>query len=101
MTTFAYLVDKDVATTKEQLTNTIKAEIKKDYVKTSWNGNELSIKIEKMGTSEIKMSLQDNGKGTKIQETKRNIAMMHKPFIGDVERMVVEIFENKLGAKKA
>jgi hypothetical protein len=54
-----------------------------------------------MGTSEIKMSLQDNGKGTKIQETKRNIAMMHKPFIGDVERMVVEIFENKLGAKKA
>jgi hypothetical protein len=98
---FSYILDKDIVFTKENLSSIISTEIKKDYVKTSWKENELSIKIEKMGTSEIKMQLQPQGNSTKIVEVKRNISMMHKPFIGDVERIVCHLLENKLGARKA
>jgi hypothetical protein len=96
-----YVINKEIESVKSELTGLIAKEIKKDYLKTSWNNNELIIKIEKMGTSEICIELKnDNGK-VQICEVRRKIAFTHKPFAGEVEKMVADILGNKLGAQRA
>ncbi|MES2613804.1 MAG: hypothetical protein V4591_00140 [Bdellovibrionota bacterium] len=95
---FKYLAEGSVDEVKVKLTSILATEIKKAYVKTSWNSNELIIRIEKMGTSEIKIQLKDQNNKCSIQESKRSISMMHKPFIGEVEKIVDDLLVNKLGA---
>ena len=97
---FKYITDENINSVKTRLLDILKTEIKKSYVKTSWNQNELVIRIEKMGTSEIKIQLSENDSKCLIQESKRNVAMMHKPFISEVEKIVDDLLLNKLGAKK-
>ncbi len=97
----SYVIKKELASVKTELTGLIAKEIKKDYVKTSWNNNELIIKIEKMGTSEICIELKNDNGSVSICEVRRKIAMMHKPFAGEVEKMVDDILGNKLGAQRA
>ena len=97
---FKYITDEKIDSVKTRLLDILKTEIKKSYVKTSWNQNELVIRIEKMGTSEIKIQLSENDSKCLIQESKRNVAMMHKPFISEVEKIVDDLLLNKLGAKK-
>jgi hypothetical protein len=95
-----YSIDESVAAVKSKLNEILVNDIKKPYIKTSWNNNELIIQIEKMGSSEIRIQLTEvNGKCT-IQESKRAISFMHKPFVGEVEKTVHDIFTNKLGARK-
>jgi hypothetical protein len=53
-----------------------------------------------MGLSEICLELKTQGDSVCIQEIKRKIALMHKPFAAEVEKMVEDILGNKLGAKK-
>lgn len=96
-----YNVEKNLDTTKTQLIGILSKEIKKPYITTSWNNYELTIKIEKAGTSEIKFMLKGQGENSTIEETKRSIAFMHKPFIGEVEKTVNDLLVNKLGARKA
>lgn len=96
-----YLIAKDLDKVKSELTGLIASEIKKDYVKTSWNNNELIIKIEKMGTSEICIELKNDSGKVRICEVRRKIAFTHKPFAGEVEKMVADILGNKLGAQRA
>ncbi len=98
---FMYHVEGNAESTKTKLTDVLAKEIKKSYVKTSWNNLDLAIKIEKMGTSEIHIQLKDENGICTIKESKRNIAMMHKAFIGEVEKMVDDLLVHKLGAKKA
>ncbi|RDB35455.1 hypothetical protein [Spirobacillus cienkowskii] len=99
--TISYVISKELASVKSELTSLIASEIKKDYVKTSWNKDELVIKIEKMGTSEICIALKDNNGKVHICEVRRKIAMMHKPFAGEVEKLVENILGNKLGAQRS
>ncbi|APJ02511.1 hypothetical protein [Silvanigrella aquatica] len=99
--TMSYVIEEDINSVKSRLSNLIAQEIKKDYVKTSWNKNELIIKIEKMGTSEISIELKDDNGTVNICEVRRKIAMMHKPFASEVEKMVDDILGNKLGAQRA
>lgn len=95
-----YEVTGDVETIKSKLSSILSSEIKKPYVKTSWSEHELIIRIEKMGTSEIKILLKEQNGKCLIQESKRSISMMHKPFISEVERIVDDLLLNKLGASK-
>lgn len=102
-----YVIEKDIKSVTSELKNILAKEIKKDYVKTSWekDGEILVITIEKMGTSKIEIEFKcdknSNGSETiKISEKGRKIAMMHKPFAGEVEHMVEDILGNKLGAKR-
>ena len=99
--TISYVIKKEINSVKSELTNIIAKEIKKDWVKTSWNNNELIIKIEKAGTSEICIELKTDSDNVRICEVRRKIAMMHKPFAGEVEKMVDDILGNKLGAQRA
>ena len=98
--TFKYIIEENIDSVKTRLLDILKNEIKKSYVKTSWNQNELCIRIEKMGTSEIKIQLNEQNNKCTIQESKRSVAMMHKPFIAEVEKIVDELLTQKLGAKK-
>lgn len=66
----------------------------------SWDQNTMSVKIDKGGKSEFKIALQSQGTDTKFIETKRDIALFHKPFVGRVESFVEQIL-NKAGAAKA
>ena len=96
-----YQINENAETVKSKLINILTTEIKKPYVKTSWNDYELSIKIEKMGSSEIKIQLKEQEGICLIQESKRNIAFMHKAFIGEVEKIIDDMLTLKLGARKA
>jgi len=98
MTSFHYTIAKDLSTVKKELVSIMASEIKKDYVKPQWDGDNLIIKIEKMGSSEIRFALYQEGNNVHIQEKKRNISFLHKPFVGDVERTVQHILGTKLGA---
>lgn len=97
----SYVIKKEIESVKTELTAIIAKAIKKDYVQTSWNNNELIIKIKKVATSEICIELKDDNGNVHICEVKRKIAMMHKPFVGEVEKIVDDILGNKLGAKRA
>ncbi len=101
MSHFKYSIEGSAEAIKSKLTDILAREIKKPYVKTSWNQHELLIRIEKMGSSEIKIQLAEANGNCTIQEAKRSIAMMHKAFIGEVEKIVDDLLTNKLGAKKA
>lgn len=96
-----YVIKKEIDSVKSELSQLIAKEIKKDYVKTFWNNNELIIKIEKMGTSEFCIELKNENGNVSICEVRRKIAMMHKPFAGEVEKLVDDILSNKLGAQRA
>lgn len=100
MAKIKYVIQENATDVKTKLIEIISREIKKDYVKTAWDKMVLCIKIEKMGSSEIRLALNSSGEQTLIEETKRSIAMMHKPFIADVEKVVENILQNKLGAQK-
>ena len=97
---FKYTIEGKAEEIKTKLSSILQTEIKKPYVKTAWNGQELLIKIEKAGSSEIKILLSEKGDQCLIEETKRSIAFMHKPFIGEVENIVDNLLTNKLGAKR-
>lgn len=96
-----YIVTKGISAVKNELTSILANEIKKEYVKTSWNNYQLVIEIKKMGLSKIFIALNENGDKVQIDEIKREIAFVHKPFATEVEKMVEDIMVNKLGAKKA
>jgi hypothetical protein len=70
------------------------------FANISWEQNTMLVRIEKGGKSEFKMSLQTLGTDTKFIETKRDVAFLHKPFVGRVETFVDQIL-NKAGAAKA
>ncbi len=93
-------MNKSLSTFKDQLNHIIKSEIDKPYIKTEWKNNVLQIVVDKMGKSEIRIKFTDiNEDICRIEEESRNISMMHKPFVGEVEKIVSNIFVNKLGAK--
>ncbi|WGL61496.1 hypothetical protein QEJ31_07820 [Pigmentibacter sp. JX0631] len=96
-----YVINRDLDQVKSELTKLIASEIKKDYVKTSWENNQLIIKIEKMGSSVICIALKNENGKVHICEESRKIAFTHKPFAGEVEKMVADILGNKLGAQRA
>lgn len=98
---FQYEIEKSLDAVKSDLNRVMAEEIKKSYVKTAWNENELSIKIEKGGTSEIRIGLTEKDGKVVVSELKRNISFLHKPFIGEVEKMIDHILSHKLGARKA
>jgi hypothetical protein len=66
----------------------------------SWEQDTMLVRIDKGGKSEFKLTLQSNGSDVKFVETKRDIAFLHKPFVGKVESFVDTIL-SKAGAAKA
>ena len=100
MSKIQYCITSNLDDTKNKLSEIIRHEFKKDYIKTSWNNHELCIRIEKVGASEIKIALTQEGDSVFLKESSRNISMMHKPFVSEVERRVHLVMEEKLGAKK-
>lgn len=98
MTKIHYCANDNLENTKNKLNTILENEFKKDYIKTFWENDELCIRIEKMGTSEIKIHLAQDGDQVHLKESKRNISMMHKPFVAEVERRVQVVMEDRLGA---
>lgn len=70
------------------------------FASVSWEQNTMLVRIDKGGKSEFKIALQSQGSDTKFIETKRDVALFHKPFVGKVESFVDQIL-NKAGAAKA
>jgi len=70
------------------------------FANVSWEQDTMRVKIDKGGKSEFKLTLQSNGSDVKFVETKREIALFHKPFIGKVESFVDSVL-TKAGAAKA
>ncbi|MFZ9520418.1 MAG: hypothetical protein ACO3A4_08070 [Silvanigrellaceae bacterium] len=70
------------------------------FASVSWEQNTMLVRIDKGGKSEFKIALQSQGADTKFIETKRDVALFHKPFVGKVESFVDQIL-NKAGAAKA
>lgn len=70
------------------------------FADVSWDKDTMSVKIDKGGKSEFKLTLQSTGSDVRFVETKRDIAFLHKPFVGKVESFVDAIL-TKAGAAKA
>lgn len=70
------------------------------FAQVIWEQNEMCVKIDKGGKSEFRMSLQSSGSDVRVVETKRDIAFLHKPFVGKVESFVDQLMA-KVGAQKA
>jgi hypothetical protein len=85
---------------KSALLATLKTHPVPSFAEITWVNNEMCVKIDKAGKSEFKLGLQQVNGETKIVETKRDIAFMHKPFVGKVESYVGELMA-KIGAQKS
>jgi hypothetical protein len=70
----------------------IKASIREvqmpDWARVDWSGNDLNVRIDKMGKSTFVMGLRPDGAGSRIVEVKRKVAFAHRIFSSDVERFV-------------
>lgn len=69
------------------------------FADVSWEQDTMLVKIDKGGKSEFKLTLKSNGSDVHFVETKRDIAFLHKPFVGKVESFVDSIL-TKAGAAK-
>ena len=87
----------DVKSTVEGL---LKSKGLPSFAEVIWQGNEMCVKIDKGGKSEFRLALKQTGTDTSVVEVKRDIAFLHKPFVGKVETFVDDIM-SALGAKKA
>lgn len=72
---------------KKRLSN---AEIP-SFVEISWKDNELCIGISQGGKSEFRLALSESSNGVTIEESKRDVAFLHRAFVGTVEKMVDKI----------
>jgi hypothetical protein len=68
MMSVTYISKKELASLKQELTTAVSQKVKKDWIQTAWNGNELCVKVEKGGSSEFIIGLQPNGDTVKISE---------------------------------
>lgn len=88
----------------DEVKTAVQAELTKSgipsFASVAWEANELCVKIDKGGKSEFRMALKDAGTDTRLVETKRDIAFLHKPFVGKVESFVDQLM-SQVGAKKA
>lgn len=90
--------------TCEEVKSKIESELKSkglpSFADVSWQGNELCVRIDKGGKSEFRIALKQNGPDTNVVEVKRDIAFLHKPFVGKVESFVGDMMDG-MGARKA
>lgn len=70
------------------------------FAMVSWEQDTMLVKIDKGGKSEFKLTLQSSGSDVRFVETKRDVALFHKPFIGKVENFVDSVL-SRAGAAKA
>jgi hypothetical protein len=70
------------------------------FAMVSWEQDTMLVKIDKGGKSEFKLSLQSSGSDVRFVETKRDVALFHKPFVGKVESFVDTVL-SRAGAAKA
>ena len=62
------------------------------------SGNEISVTISKMGTTELKYGIEQAGAGFKASLKSEKVAFAHRPFRADIEGKLQNVME-KLGAK--
>jgi hypothetical protein len=85
---------------KNVLQNELQAAGVPSFADVSWEQDTMLVKIDKGGKSEFKLTLQTSGSDVQFIETKRNVALFHKPFVGKVESFVDTVV-TKAGAAKA
>jgi hypothetical protein len=86
-------------TLKASLEGALKSKGLPSFADISWQGNELCVRIDKGGKSEFRLALKQNGADATLVEVKRDVAFLHKPFVGKVEGYVAEIM-GSVGAQK-
>ena len=87
---------KSQSETKSLLEKELAAAAVPSFASISWEGNTLKVNISKAGKSQFTMALEQNSSGTVIREVDRSVALMHKPFVGAVEKFVANVME-KIG----
>ena len=90
----------NVDSLKSQLETALKSKGLPSFADIVWAGNELCVRIDKGGKSEFRLALQQKGSDASVVEVKRDVAFLHKPFVGKVESYVGEIM-SQIGAIKA
>jgi predicted TIM-barrel fold metal-dependent hydrolase len=61
------------------------------FIVVSWKNDELSVIINHGGKSEFRLALSVSPNGLRIHETKRDIALLHRAFVGKVEKMIDKV----------
>ena len=92
------IINSDIEKAKKSLMESMKKSEMPSFIKTNWEQNELCVRVEKNGKSEIRLALLAEGDKIKIIETKRSVALLHKPFVGRVETFLNGLMQ-ECGAK--
>ena len=59
-----------------------------DWARVDWSGDDLNVRIDKGGQSTFVLALKPDGKGCRMVEVRRKVALFHRPFVGSVEGFV-------------
>jgi len=79
-----------VAEAKAAIQTSIRETDLPDWARVDWSGNDLNVRIDKLGKSTFVLALKPDGGGSRIVETKRKVAFAHRAFVGSVEKFVDE-----------
>jgi hypothetical protein len=93
------MAGKNCDEVKSSVEGLLKAKGLPSFADVSWQGHEMCVRLEKGGKSEFRIALKPSGSDTQIVEVKRDVAFLHKPFVGKVESFVGELMLS-LGAQK-
>lgn len=77
-----------VAEAREAIGASIRETDLPDWARVDWSGNDLNVRIDKGGKSTFVLALKPDGRGSRIVEVKRKVALLHRAFVGSVERFV-------------
>lgn len=83
--------EKDQDAVRSALDKAIKKIHLPDFAKVHWEGQELCILIDQGGRSELRLRVQPGEGGTDAKETKRSIALLHRPFTRKVEEVIERV----------
>ncbi len=92
--------EKNVEKVKKLILELIAKESIPSAAKLHWEGDELHIRVEHGGKSEVRLAIRETKDGVEVVETKRELAFLHRAFVGVVEHAVDKVLSN-VGFSKA
>ncbi len=98
--TISYIYKQsNINSTKSKINAAVEARELPKIVTYEWLDNQLDITFNKAGVSIISLILYSEGDDSVLKESKRVIALLHKPFITTALTIVEQIIEQSGGVK--
>jgi hypothetical protein len=64
------------------------------FANIAWESNELVIRVDNSGKSEFRFSVDEANGCSIFKEIRRDVALLHRPFVGTVENIVDKVLHD-------